>query len=142
MSWDLYAALRPIGTPKPQPRVKAFSRGGHAGVYTPTTAQGWKEIVMIEAAHLAGLQIEGPIALEISFILPRPKAHKKETLVVTKPDLDNLLKSTMDALTDLAVWRDDAQVAEIVTAKRYESKDIVPGAVIEIYTWEKEAEIK
>lgn len=137
MSWVLYAPLRPIGTPKPQPRVKAFSRGGHAGVYTPTTAQGWKEIVMQEAASLAGQQIEGPIALGISFILPRPKAHKKETFVATKPDLDNLLKATMDALTDRVVWRDDAQIAEVHVSKAYESTDALPGAVIEIYRFAK-----
>lgn len=135
MSWTLYARLSPVGIPKPQPRPKATIRGAHAGVYTPPTAKGWKEIIAIEAAPLAGRQIEGPIALRVHFTLPRPKARKKENHVITKPDLDNLLKSTMDALTDRAVWRDDTQISEISTKKTYETSDTVPGAVIEIFTW-------
>ena len=135
MSWVLYARLNPVGIPKPQPRAKATIRGAHAGVYTPKTARGWKEIIMLEAAALAGRQVEGPIALRVHFTLPRPKSRKKESLVITKPDIDNLLKSTMDALTDRAVWRDDAQIAEISSRKTYETAEAVPGAVIEIFTW-------
>jgi len=135
MSWELYARIAATGLPKPQPRVKAFSRGGHAGVYTPPKAKGWKDIIMFNAAALAGRQIEGPIALKVGFTLPRPKAHKKENFVITKPDLDNLLKSTMDALTDLAVWHDDAQIAEVHTSKKYERQESAPGATIEIYSW-------
>ncbi len=135
MSWSLYARLCPVGIPKPQPRPKATIRGAHAGVYTPKTAQSWKEIIALEAAPLAGRQVEGPIAIRALFTLPRPKARRKEHLVVTKPDLDNLLKSTMDALTDRAVWRDDSQIAEISSRKTYETAETVPGAVIEIFTW-------
>jgi len=90
---------------------------------------------MLEAAPIAGRQVEGPIALKIGFILPRPKAHKKENFVTVKPDLDNLLKSTIDALTDRGVWRDDAQVAEIHTTKQYETANVAPGATISIYAW-------
>jgi Holliday junction resolvase RusA-like endonuclease len=130
----LYATLNVTGLPKPQPRVKAFRRGNHAGVYTPPTAQGWKECVMIEAAPFAGRQIEGPIAVHLVFTLPCPKAHKEETYVITKPDLDNLVKSSLDALTDRAVWRDDSQVAELCARKIYVNGDVNPGAVITIYT--------
>jgi len=135
MSWVLYARLAPVGIPKPQPRVKATIRGNHAGVYTPPTAKSWKELIAFEAAPLAGRQVEGPIALRVHFTLPRPKARKKENYVTTKPDLDNLLKATQDALTDRAVWRDDSQIAEISSRKTYETKDAAPGAVIEIFTW-------
>jgi crossover junction endodeoxyribonuclease RusA len=135
MSWTLYARLSPVGIPKPQPRPKATIRGAHAGVYTPATAKSWKELIAFEAASLAGRQVEGPIALRVHFTLPRPKARKKETYVTTRPDLDNLLKSTMDALTDRAVWRDDSQIAEISSRKTYETAETVPGAVIEIFTW-------
>ncbi|SLM18278.1 hypothetical protein SPIRO4BDMA_40850 [uncultured spirochete] len=39
-SWMLIDTIRVLGTPKAQPRVKAFVRGGHASVYTPSTANG------------------------------------------------------------------------------------------------------
>lgn len=135
MSWAFYARLRVIGVPKAQPRVKATKRGNHAGVYTPATAKSWKELISFESAPLAGRQIEGPIALRIHFALRRPKIRKKDIYVTTKPDIDNLLKSTMDALTDRAVWRDDALIAEISVKKTYETINAVPGAVIEIFTW-------
>lgn len=138
MSLTLYTRLNVIGIPKPQPRVKACRRGNHAGVYTPATAKGWKDLVMIEAAPYAGKQIEGPLSIRFSFTMPRPKARRKERFVTTKPDLDNLVKSTMDALTDRAVWRDDSQVAEILARKVYAVGEQSPGAIIEIYRNEEE----
>ena len=137
MSWNLYARLRPVGTPKAQPRVKAFSRGNHAGVYTPETAKSWKQLVMIEAAPYAGRQIDGPVRIDIVFFLPRPKAHRKEVFVVTKPDIDNLVKSTTDALTDCAVWRDDSQIVRLETGKFYACDEKEVGAEIKIYSWVK-----
>lgn len=88
---------------------------------------------MIQAAPHAGRQVDGPLSLRITFSLPRPKARRKECYVITKPDLDNLIKSTMDALTDAAVWRDDSQVAEILARKVYTEGNHGPGAIIEIY---------
>jgi len=49
-----------------------------------------------------------------------------------KPDIDNLLKSTMDALSQAGVWRDDAQVVAVVASKRYESANQAIGAVIRL----------
>jgi len=43
-----------------------------------------------------------------------------------------LLKSTMDALSNAGVWHDDAQVAAIVSTKRYESANQSIGAVIRL----------
>ncbi|MCL2139963.1 MAG: RusA family crossover junction endodeoxyribonuclease [Treponema sp.] len=36
-----------------------------------------------------------------------------------KPDLDNLLKAVMDALTAAGAWKDDAQVRSIKASKHY-----------------------
>lgn len=66
--------------------------------------------------------LTGPVALEVTFTLPRPKAHyrtgRNSHLLRDNaphrpdrlPDLDKLLRSTMDALTAAGVWADDAQV--------------------------------
>ena len=37
-----------------------------------------------------------------------------------KPDLDNLVKSVLDALNDVA-WHDDAQIVELHVSKHYVS---------------------
>ena len=135
MSWQFYARLRPTGNPKAQPRVKAARFGAHARVYTPPTADNWKLAVMSEAAPLAGRAIPGPLKVTMQFFLARPKARHGEYFVSTKPDIDNLIKSTLDALTDQAVWRDDAVVVSIEASKEYEDESRPVGAVIEIYTW-------
>ena len=120
------------GKPAPQPRVRAYRRGEHAGVYTPSTADAWKEQVMLAAGLYRGQFTTGPLRLEVEFFLPRSKAHKHDDYVAVKPDLDNLLKSTMDALSDVGIWHDDAQVAAIVSTKRYESANQAIGAIIRL----------
>ena len=118
------------GTPKAQPRVKAFVRGGHAGVYTPDSAESWKQSVRQEAvANAPESVIAGPIRLELDFFLPRPKAHldkhgipksKSPVWHCKKPDLDNLIKAVTDAITDTQrVWLDDSQICEITATKTY-----------------------
>lgn len=126
------ASFRVVGNPKAQPRVKAFRRGNHAGVYTPATAQGWKEAIKIVAMDVGiqGKLWDCPIELRVEFYLPRPKSRKKDTWVTTKPDLDNLDKSLRDALTDICVWRDDSQVVCGYSVKLYETDDEPPGCMV------------
>jgi Holliday junction resolvase RusA-like endonuclease len=87
---------------------------------------------MLAAGLYRGQFTTGPLRLEVEFYLPRPKARKNNDYVAVKPDIDNLLKSTMDALSNAGVWHDDAQVAAIVSTKRYESANQAIGAVIRL----------
>jgi len=48
------------GKPAPQPRVRAYRRGEHAGVYTPSTADAWKGQVMLAAGLYRGQFTTGP----------------------------------------------------------------------------------
>ena len=110
------------GTPKAQPRVRAFRRGRHASVYTPDSADKWKAAVraaVLEQASGATL-FAGPVSLRLEFVLRRPK-RLKGTLVphAAMPDIDNLAKAVMDAMGDCDVWADDAQVAELHVWKQY-----------------------
>ena len=87
---------------------------------------------MLAASLYRGQFATGALRLEVEFFLPRSKAHKHDDYVAVKPDIDNLLKSTMDALSNAGVWHDDAQVAAIVSTKRYESANQAIGAVIRL----------
>ena len=138
MSWNTYATLIVPGVPKAQPRTKATRFGNRARVYTPGTADGWKSCVMFAAAPISGRLNPAPFFVTIQFRLPRPKAHKRDTLVVTKPDIDNLIKSTTDALTDCGVWGDDSQIASISANKIYAGGTMAPGATITLQTWSEE----
>lgn len=122
------------GLPKGQPRPKAFVRGGHAAVYDPGTAEGWKGQVAVAArAFLPPAPILGPLKLTLGFWLPRPKAHyltgkragelrNDAPLFHTgKPDADNFAKAVMDALTMLRLWQDDSQISVLHVYKLYQA---------------------
>jgi Holliday junction resolvase RusA-like endonuclease len=54
--------------------------------------------------------------------MPRPKSMKKTAATTPhtkKPDIDNLLKAVMDALTDIKIWRDDSFVCLTHSSKWY-----------------------
>lgn len=92
----------------------------------------WKAQVSeaaIEAMH-GGELLDGPLLLEITFWMPRPKGHfgsGKNAAVVrasapwaptVKPDLLKLARAVEDALTGI-VYRDDAQVITEILQKAY-----------------------
>jgi Holliday junction resolvase RusA-like endonuclease len=131
------------GEPKGQPRPRAFSRGGHARVYDPGTAEGWKsQIANCGKEHIPETPLAGPIQLRIEFFFPRPKSHYRKngelklgapTWVEKKPDFDNAAKAACDALTILGFWRDDAQVVDARILKKYaHGAGYATGAMIHI----------
>jgi crossover junction endodeoxyribonuclease RusA len=74
----------------------------------------------------------GPVRVQIVFWLPRPKTlPKKIRLPSKRPDLDKLTRAILDALTDAAIWVDDAQVQQLALVKYYASAH-PPGAAITI----------
>jgi Holliday junction resolvase RusA-like endonuclease len=125
--------LTVLGDPKGQPRPKAFSRGGHARVYDPGTAEGWKSQIAVAAKEsgAVGLMLDTPLKVEIHAYFKRPKSHYRSgknskmlkeaapAFHTGKPDFDNLGKAACDALTHLGVWGDDAQIVDGKVTKRY-----------------------
>jgi Holliday junction resolvase RusA-like endonuclease len=118
------------GIPKGQPRPRAFSRGGKARVYDPGTAEGWKSAVAIAAKDHRGARLEGAIFVQLYFYMPRPKSHldrhgnTKRTAPLwhtQKPDADNLAKAVLDALTEIQIWQDDAQVSHLTVRRLWAS---------------------
>jgi len=126
------------GIPKGQPRPRAFSRGGHARVFDPGTAEGWKACVAVAAQpHRSRFVDAGPLWVSLSFTFPRPKSHSTKKGLrpdapefhTAKPDADNLAKAVLDALTQINVWSDDAVIASLEVAKRYGDR---PGVFVAI----------
>lgn len=119
-----FVRFRVYGTPKGQPRPRAFVRRGavhgpRAAVYDPATADGWKEAVRNAAldaiacptpSPCAPFYSGRPIILSVEYIFPRPKSHfrtgKHEGVVkenaphwhTSKPDRNNVEKALEDAL--------------------------------------------
>jgi len=103
-----------------QPRHRASCRGGFARMYLPSAhpVHDFKRRIMAVAESKTIPRIEGPVRLDLLFAFAQPKGRRKQ-FKISKPDLDNLEKAVMDALTDAGVWCDDAQVVEKHSSKMY-----------------------
>jgi len=76
--------------------------------------------------------LDGPVSLSVSFYLPRPKSLRAKTKPhVTKPDLDKLVRSVKDGLTQI-VWHDDSQVVEVRAWKAYTPPSMPPHCLITV----------
>lgn len=76
----------------------------------------------------------GPISIPwMEFLFPRPKRLDRKRdpdgLIphTSKPDLDNLTKAVLDALTEVGFWRDDSQVYSASCSKYYVARDRALG---------------
>lgn len=128
--------FRVDGSPKGQPRPRRSKSGG---VYNPATANGWKRAVEIAARpHLPPSPLIGPVCVDLDLLLPRPqRLYRKrgpagEVPATCKPDRDNVDKATLDALTAVGMWRDDAQVCDGRIRKLYHAVGGKPGARITV----------
>lgn len=135
--------FRVLGIPKAQPRARAFARkmGGKfvARVYDAGTAESWKSMVVTCGnAVRPQVPLEGPLRVDITFLMPRPARLRKKKSppgriwFASKPDRDNLDKAVLDAMTQTGWWIDDAQVVSGMVQKVYCAVDEAPGAIIAV----------
>ena len=128
-----------LGLPAPQGSKRHVGRG--IMVESSSKVGPWREAVVAAAVNqgMANANLEGPISVDVSFYFPRPKGHHradgtlKDTAPfthATKPDIDKVLRSTLDALVQAAVITDDSRVQEVEARKLYATADRPPGAVI------------
>jgi crossover junction endodeoxyribonuclease RusA len=98
----------------------------------------WRQAIAAEAIGARNGQPNAfwtaPVQVIATFHLARPKAHVRSgrhwphlrdsapSRPASKPDIDKLARALLDALTGV-LWRDDAQVTDLVVRKRY----AVPG---------------
>ncbi len=129
------------GIPAPQGSKRHVGRG--IMVESSTKVKPWREAVKAAVLDQAGPRtaLDGSVALSVVFRLARPRGNYRTGRNAAllrdgapawpgnKPDIDKLLRSTMDALTDVGVWRDDCQVVDVTLSKVY-ADDQPPGATI------------
>lgn len=119
--------------PTPQLRPRATSRGGFVHVYDPPKLKAYKlEIKRLAELTKAGQQdpLTGPLAVKVTFYrtvqrsLSKAETDRRLTNKVkptTKPDVDNYIKSLLDALNGI-LWKDDAQIVKLEAQKKYAEK--------------------
>lgn len=108
-------------------------------------AKGWASTISTCAVHALrkpehrGELFIGPVVVEITFYLPRPKRYLTGKYAafdvphITKPDTDKLARCAKDALTKFA-YHDDSQVTDLIARKRYVEDGGYPRAEIVVRT--------
>lgn len=119
------------GNPAPAGSKRAFQHR-HTGRIVVTDdskrSRPWKQEIAGRASEeMRGRPLlRGPIAVELTFYLPRPKGHHGKHGVrrsapafpIVRPDIDKLSRAVLDALSGV-VYADDAQIVEKTARKRY-----------------------
>lgn len=140
------------GPPVAMPRHRSV-RGVGMRMRRDQRADDWLEAVRVaaqEAIHRSaddalrlwmmisddGVFGQLPVRVRVDFRVPRPK-KPKHGCPVTKPDVDNLAKAVLDALGNLRgqgsiMWRDDAQICELVVTKSYAVASDDEGVAVQI----------
>jgi len=125
--------LRVIGVPAPQgsktrmPNGAMVEGGSAAG---RAKHRAWRTAVAEAAVGKVDEPLDGPLQLVAEFFLPRPASRKRDRWADRKPDLDKLLRCTLDGLTDAGLIRDDARVTYISASK--ELADTWTGATLRV----------
>lgn len=141
------------GLPVAQGTARAFVAGGKARIATDSNRANspigaWRTAIATEArgAIEGHPLLTGPVAVDLVFRLPRPRAHflpangsrpapalrlDAPVFVTAKPDADKLTRAALDALTAV-VFGDDAQVGRLVVTKRYAAPTEGPGVRVRV----------
>lgn len=108
-----------LGKPIAQPRHRASARGGFVRMYLPADhpVHKYKRDIAAEVKAAGWSRVEGPVRLECVFSFASARSPRHTQYKISKPDLDNLEKAVMDALTIAGAWNDDAQVVFKMSAK-------------------------
>lgn len=137
MSRERSIAFYVRGAPIPQGSLTAHAtrrKDGtlFAAVHYPSGSKlhAWRRLTSIAARKEWGDNMTyHPVRLQLIYYMKRPLSHYRTVEMLLKPgydrlshettpDLDKLVRATMDALTDV-VYADDKQVVEITAFKFY-----------------------
>jgi crossover junction endodeoxyribonuclease RusA len=137
-----------LGTPRPKGSMRHVGHGRMVEQHGHST--DWRTTI-VQAAHdavshapddpwtrvlLPGYPHTGPVAVTVELRFTKPKSAPKTK--VTYPstrstgDSDKQARNVLDALQDAGVFKDDAQVVDLIVFKRYAEPNQMPGARITV----------
>lgn len=115
-------------TPFGKERPRASVVRGHARIYTPRSTEIYENEIRKAWEKVNGKEpFTGPLLMKLYLYMPIPKSEtkanklkmlEKKKLPTKKPDIDNLVKSIMDALNGVA-YEDDSQIVTLLAKKYY-----------------------
>jgi len=124
------------GSPVPQ---GSFRHVGNGRIISANPKlNNWRQAIADQVSQQTAVRlIEGSVRVELVFTLPRPKSVSKarRPRPTTKPDLDKLVRATLDAISlprYVQLLTDDSIVTDLHAAKRY-ADHTPPGVRITIF---------
>lgn len=128
------------------PRGQGRPRWGNGRMYKAGIDVVWEDAIReaYKAAHPDAPMYEEAAAVLVECYVPIPKSDNKAkkadklsgaTPCTVKPDIDNVVKSVLDALNGVA-WEDDKQINSIWAAKIYSDR---PRLVVTLRGKEEDA---
>jgi Holliday junction resolvase RusA-like endonuclease len=124
--------LEVLGEPVAKGRPLISVRGGFARAYTPKkTRQAEADIraQILRQLPQGFKPLEGALDVELVFRKDRPKSlPKRYAYAVKHPDIDNYIKTCLDAMESI-VFKNDAQIVSLAAIKVYAEPS---GTMIEI----------
>lgn len=128
------------GKPITWTRPRITTVGGHPHGFNTKSLKEWKErVTRVARCHFTE-PLTGPLGISLGFLYAAPKAlcrvRKPYTggIKTSRPDLDNLIKGTLDGLEGIA-FNDDAQITYLGATKAYLPQGKPPKTVVTI--WEE-----
>lgn len=139
--------IRYDGEPVPAGRPKFARQGKYVHTYDPAKSRefkvllGWAARSQYRGAPISGKPLEVYIEAyranqkNISHVESQRRA-KKASVPLTKPDVDNYVKSILDALTGI-IWEDD-NIIQHIDARKFYAK--TPHVIIKVKEYERETD--
>lgn len=120
--------------PMPTPRPRATTRGGKfASVYHPADYTKFKANLteMVRAQTDRPISpLDGPLTVTVDVTMEKARTSK---LAHPTPDLDNLVKGVLDAITAAEIyWVDDKQIIDLTITKRWTLGDRPSGYLVRL----------
>ena len=110
------------GIPAPQGSKRGFVVNGRVNIVDANSKalKDWRSAINGVLQHeWKGPPLEGAVAVELYFKVPRPKSVPKKRICPTvQPDLDKLIRAAFDAMTGI-VFLDDRLVVSVNSTKAY-----------------------
>lgn len=123
---------------KGRARVGRNKKTGRPVVFTPKETRAYeKRVKQLAWAAMREARLqpeEGPVQLSVRAYFARTEERQYGAPHVLKPDASNILKAIEDGMVG-TVFKDDAQVYDLLVTKAYACSDEAPGVEVSVYGW-------
>lgn len=104
---------------EPAPQGSKTYVGHRRLIESSKKVAAWRAAVKLVAGN-QHKHFDGPVTVEIEFVMHRPQSHGKtrQKPMIEHPDVDKLIRSTLDGMTESKIFPNDSHVVTVKGHKR------------------------